>query len=131
MLQRYETLWEAGLVPEAGGNAVPGQAMAHDHRRILATGIARLRGKIKYRPLVFELMPPAFTLGQLQRTVEALAGRRLHKQNFRRLIEQQELVEETGRMATETGGRPAKLFRFRRALLVERAVAGTKLPLAR
>jgi hypothetical protein len=140
VLQRYETLWEAGLVPEAGGgNAMPGEApgqapgepMAHDHRRILATGIARLRGKIKYRPLVFELMPPAFTLGQLQRTVEALAGRRLHKQNFRRLIAQQELIEETGRMATETGGRPAKLFRFRRALLVERAVAGTKLPLAR
>jgi hypothetical protein len=131
VLQRYETLWEAGLVPEAGGQAAPGQPMAHDHRRILATGIARLRGKIKYRPLVFELMPPAFTLGQLQRSVEALAGRRLHKQNFRRLVEQQELVEETGRMATETGGRPAKLFRFRRALLAERAVAGTKLPLAR
>jgi len=131
VLQRYETLWEAGLVPEAGGNTAPGYGMAHDHRRILATGIARLRGKIKYRPLVFELMPPEFTLGQLQRSVEALAGRRLHKQNFRRLIEQQELVEETGRTMTETGGRPAKLFRFRRALLAERAVAGTKLPLAR
>lgn len=131
VLQRYETLWEAGLVPEASGNSAPGHPMAHDHRRILATGIARLRGKIKYRPVVFELMPPAFTLGQLQRTVEALAGRRLHKQNFRRLIEQQELVEETGAMATETGGRPAKLFRFRRVVQVERAVAGTKLPLAR
>ena len=70
--------------------------MTHDHRRILATGIARLRAKIKYRPVVFELMPPRFTLLQLQRTVEALAGRRLHKQNFRRLIEQQDLVEETG-----------------------------------
>lgn len=131
VLQRYETLWEAGLVAEAGGNTETGQSMAHDHRRILATGIARLRGKIKYRPVVFELMPPAFTLGQLQGTVEALAGRRLHKQNFRRLIEQQELVEETGGMATETGGRPAKLFRFRRTLLAERAVAGTKLPMAR
>jgi len=131
VLQRYETLWEAGMVPEAGGNTAPGHEMAHDHRRILATGIARLRGKIKYRPLVFELMPPEFTLGQLQRSVEALAGRRLHKQNFRRLIEQQELVEETGRTTAETGGRPAKLFRFRRALLAERAVAGTKLPLAR
>jgi hypothetical protein len=131
VLQRYETLWEAGLVPEADGDVAPGEPMAHDHRRILATGIARLRGKIKYRPVVFELMPPAFTLGQLQRTVEALAGRRLHKQNFRRLVEQQDLVEETGGMATETGGRPAKLFRFRRALLAERAVAGTKLPLAR
>ncbi len=131
VLQRYETLWEAGLVPEADGDVAPGEPMAHDHRRILATGIARLRGKIKYRPVVFELMPQSFSLGQLQRCVEALAGRRLHKQNFRRLVEQQELVEETGGMATETGGRPAKLFRFRRALLAERAVAGTKLPLAR
>lgn len=131
VLQRYETLWEAGLVPESGGAVVPGQQMAHDHRRILATGIARLRGKIKYRPVVFELMPPWFSLGQLQRAVEALAGRRLHKQNFRRLIEQQALVEETGGVATETGGRPAKLFRFRRAVIVERAMAGTKLPLAR
>jgi hypothetical protein len=131
VLQRYETLWEAGLVPESGGAIAPGEPMAHDHRRILATGIARLRGKIKYRPVVFELMPPWFSLGQLQRAVEALAGRRLHKQNFRRLIEQQDLVEETGGVATETGGRPAKLFRFRRAVVVERAMAGTKLPLAR
>ncbi len=130
VLQRYETLWEAGLVPESGGS-LPGEPMAHDHRRILATGIARLRGKIKYRPVVFELMPPAFTLGQLQGAMEALAGRRLHKQNFRRLVEQQELVEETGRMATETGGRPAKLFRFRREVVVERSVAGSKLPLVR
>ena len=63
--------------------------------------------------------------------MEALAGRLLHKQNFRRLIEQQDLVEETGEVATETGGRPAKLFRFRREVVAERAVAGTKLPLAR
>jgi hypothetical protein len=128
---RYETLWEAGLVPESGGHAAPGAPMAHDHRRILATGIARLRGKIKYRPVVFELMPAWFSLGQLQITVEALAGRRLHKQNFRRLVEQQELVEPTGRVETGTGGRPARLFRFRRAVLAARAVAGTKLPLAR
>jgi hypothetical protein len=130
-LQRYETLWEAGLVPEAGGSVAPGKPMTHDHRRILATAIARLRGKIKYRPVVFELMPPSFTLGGLQTAVEALAGRRLHKQNFRRLVEQQQLVEETGGVATETGGRPAKLFRFRREVLAERAAAGSKLPLAR
>ena len=111
VLQRYELLYEAGLVPEAGAAAQAGRrsgagrADAHDHRRILATGIARLRAKIKYRPVVFELMPPAFTLLQLQRAVEALAGRRLHKQNFRRLIEQQGLVEETGGMSAGTGGR--------------------------
>jgi hypothetical protein len=144
VLQRYELLWEAGLVPEgrdqAGGSSAvlsdalveaSGQPMRHDHRRILATGIARLRAKIKYRPVVFELMTPRFTLLQLQRAVEALGGRLLHKQNFRRLIDQQDLVEETGDVTTGTGGRPAKLFRFRREVLAERQVAGTKLPLVR
>ena len=105
--------------------------MALDHRRIAATGIARLRAKIKYRPVVFELLPPEFTLLQLQRTVEGIAGRLLHKQNFRRLIEQQDLVEDTGAISSGTGGRPAKLFRFRREILSERTVAGTKLPLSR
>jgi hypothetical protein len=142
VLQRYELLFEAGLIPEAlrgqsapplaGKEAVaaPGHSMILDHRRILATGIARLRAKIKYHPVVFELMPETFTLLQLQRCIEALAGRLLHKQNFRRLIEQQELVEETGEMSLETGGRPAKLFRFRRAVFAERAIAGSKLPIA-
>ncbi|MFX5801495.1 hypothetical protein ABTE09_20515, partial [Acinetobacter baumannii] len=60
-----------------------------------------------------------------------LAGHLLHKQNFRRLIEQQDLVEETGAISQDTGGRPAKLFRFRHEVLAERAVAGTKLPLSR
>ncbi|MDQ0467549.1 NUDIX hydrolase [Labrys wisconsinensis] len=138
VLQRYELMYEAELVPEALRRhperppaSLPGRPMAVDHRRILATGIARLRAKIKYRPVVFELMPPAFSLLQLQRCVEALAGRLVHKQNFRRLIEQQELVEETGETLADTGGRPAKLFRFRHAVLAERAVAGTKLPLSR
>ncbi|MGO6685867.1 NUDIX hydrolase [Rhizobium leguminosarum] len=132
-LQRYELLYEAGLVSEAGCGAEAnlGRAMFADHRRILATGIARLRAKIKYRPVVFELMPESFTLLRLQRTIEALAGLTLHKQNFRRLIEQQELVEETGGTESETGGRPAKLFRFRHTVLEERALAGTKLPLSR
>ena len=140
VLQRYELLWESGLAAEGRQDSTRpsdaltealGEPMRHDHRRILATGIARLRAKIKYRPVVFELMPPSFTLLQLQRTVEALAGRLLHKQNFRRLIDQQDLVEETGEVTAETGGRPAKLFRFRREILAERQVAGTKLPLVR
>ncbi len=139
VLQRYELLYEAGLVEEwhrrhAPGQlpqSLPGEPMAVDHRRILATGIARLRTKIKYRPVFFELMPDSFTLLTLQQTVEALAGRLLHKQNFRRLIDSQNLVEETGAMATETGGRPAKLFRFRGDVQDERAIAGTKLPLLR
>ena len=137
VLQRYELLYEAGLVREAARRRPlveplpPGERMNHDHRRILATGIARLRAKIKYRPIVFELMPPTFTLLQLQRAVEALAGRRLHKQNFRRLIEQHGLIEETGDMLSATGGRPAKLVRFRREVVLERGVIGSKLPLSR
>ena len=137
VLQRYELLYEAGLIAEArrgkpeGPAPVQGRSMSLDHRRILATGIARLRAKIKYHPVVFELMPDTFTLLQLQRCVEALAGRLVHKQNFRRLVEQQELVEETGQSSQETGGRPAKLFRFRREVLFERAIVGTKLPISR
>src|SRR5229473_2368507 len=137
VLERYELLYEAGLVAEAArdlgregttpGSSATGVAMASDHRRILATAIGRLRGKIKYRPVVFELMPPAFTLLQLQRTVEALAGVRLHKQNFRRLVEQQGLVEETGAMSARTGGRPARLVRFRREVLLERPTPGLRL----
>jgi hypothetical protein len=137
VLQRYELLYEARLVPEAGRARQPiaeplaGEPMRYDHRRILATGIARLRAKIKYRPVVFELMAPDFTLGQLQRAVEALAGRPLHKQNFRRQVEQQGLVEGTGAVSSGTGGRPGKLYRFRREILLERALAGSKLPITR
>jgi hypothetical protein len=134
VLQRYELLWEAGLIEEARREKagerkfIPGLAMPHDHRRILATGIARLRAKIKYRPVVFELMPPHFTLLQLQNTVEALAGLHLHKQNFRRLVQGQGLVEETDGVTHDRRGRPAKLYAFRSEVLRERAVAGTKLP---
>ena len=137
MLERYELLYEAGLIQERWrdlGRPTPpedgpvfGVPMAADHRRILATAIGRLRGKIKYRPVVFELMPPAFTLLQLQRTVEALSGVRLHKQNFRRLVEQQGLVEETGGISAATGGRPARLVRFRREVLLERPAPGLRL----
>ena len=137
-LYRYELLYEAGLAEEAARDRhltvhgwTLGQPMMGDHRRILATAITRLRSKIKYRPVVFELMASPFTLLQLQRTVEALAGRLINKPNFRRLVEQQELVEETGETSLETGGRPAKLYRFRHDVLDETAVAGTKLPLSR
>ena len=103
--------------------------MTHDHRRILATAIARLRAKIKYRPVVFELLPSTFTMLELQQAIEALGGQTLHKPNFRRLIEQQDLVEETGQVSAGLAGRPAKLFRFRPSVLEEREFSGTKLPL--
>jgi hypothetical protein len=135
VLQRYELLYEAGLVPESPiaseSLLAPGRRMLGDHRRVLATGLARLRAKISYRPVVFELLPAQFTLRQLQACVEALAGQQVHTQNFRRVVEQQELVEETGSTLAQTGGRPARLYRFRRQVLAERSVAGTKLPTSR
>jgi hypothetical protein len=138
VLDRYELLYEAGLVEEARRDGRPaalarqkvprlGVSMRFDHRRILATAIARLRAKLKYRPVVFELLPPEFTLTDLQRTVEAISGRHLHKQNFRRLVENGALVEPTGVMSTQTGGRPAALFRFRREVLQERPAPGLRV----
>lgn len=134
VLERYELLYEAGLVAEAARDGrprsakvkIPGVSMMFDHRRILATAIARLRGKMKYRPVVFELMPPSFTLLDLQRTVEAISGIRLHKQNFRRLVEDQGLVEGTGKFAPASRGRPAELFRFRRDVVRERPSPGLR-----
>ncbi|MGB2931765.1 MAG: NAD regulator [Methyloceanibacter sp.] len=138
VLERYELLYEAGLVTEAARDGrtsarqwdnLPelGRPMAFDHRRILATAMGRLRGKLKYRPLVFELLPPEFTLLDLQKTVEAISGTLLHKQNFRRLVEKGRLVEPTGNVSTKTGGRPAKLYRFRREVVLERPAPGLRV----
>jgi len=145
VLERFELLYEAGLVDEAARDgrknarrklALPeskqdvaalGEPMQHDHRRILATAIGRLRAKLKYRPVVFELMTDAFTLTELQRMVEAIMGGRLHKQNFRRLVEKGGLVEGTGQMTTKTGGRPAEQFRFRPEVVTERAAPGVRV----
>jgi hypothetical protein len=140
VLERYELLYEAGLVAEArrerreaapSGGPPLGEPMAVDHRRLLATALGRLRGKLKYRPVVFELLPAHFTLLRLQRVVEALAGARLHKQNFRRLVEKGGLVEGTGLVDTGTVGRPAELFRFRHEVLRERRAPGVGVPAAR
>ncbi len=138
VLDRYELLYEAGLVAEAATDGrsaaglwenIPelGRCMRHDHRRILATAMSRMRGKLKYRPLVFELLPALFTLYELQKTVEAISGTPLHKQNFRRLVEGGGLVEATGDMKKSTGGRPAKLFKFRHIALVERPSPGLRV----
>jgi hypothetical protein len=147
VLDRYELLYEAGLAPEAardlsrslGGapdepralSPAFGEPMISDHRRILATGLGRLRGKLKYRPVVFELMANEFTLSALQRAVEAISGASLHKQNFRRVVERTGLVEGLGRLDLDTGGRPAELFRFRREALSQRPAPGLSLPLLR
>jgi hypothetical protein len=138
VLERYELLYEAGLVAEAkadgreaaaswSGLPAVGLAMAFDHRRILATAISRLRSKLKYRPVIFELVPETFTLFELQRIVEAILGSFLHKQNFRRLVEAGGLVEPAGGESLHTGGRPARLYRFRPTVLLERPAPGVRV----
>ena len=127
----YQTVVEYS--EEAVGRLALELAQALVHAALNESGfdvdaaIARLRGKIKYRPVIFELMPPEFTLTDLQGTVEAIAGRHVHKQNFRRLVEGAELVEPTGSTEPATGGRPAAFFRFRRQVLEERPAPGLKV----
>ena len=141
-LERYEMLYELELVGESQGESRGessggsvderfGPIAALDHRRVLASAIGRVRGKLTYRPVVFELLPPTFTLSQLQRVVETLVGVLLHKQNFRRLVEGAGLVEGTGQRAADTGGRPAELFRFRREVVRERPTPGLGITLRR
>lgn len=156
-LERHELLYEAGLLREArrdagvaeptgmndvaivplrtdacetlhqNGSGNMGLALASDHRRMLAVALGRLRAKIKYRPIVFDLMDKTFTLYELQCTVEAVLGTPLHKQNFRRLVETTGLVEEVGDIRAKTGGRPAKLFRFRSHVVLERSAPGVRI----
>jgi len=133
-LDRYELLFEASLLPESNRSdktefvmqdPLQAKSMHLDHRRIAATALERIRGKLSYRPVVFELLPAKFTLLELQTVVEALSGERLHKQNFRRLVESAGLVVGTSEMAA-TKGRPAELFEFRREVLQERPRPGVR-----
>lgn len=138
VLDRYELLYEAGLAAEAANDGrraaqqwqdlpMLGLPMQYDHRRILATAMSRLRAKIKYRPVIFELMPETFTLFELQRRIEGILGSHLHKQNFRRLVASTGLVEPTGQMQSATGGRPAMAYRFRREVILERPATGVRV----
>jgi len=99
--------------------------------RGLAKGLGRIRGKLAYRPVVFELLPGEFALLRLQQVAEALSGTRLHKQNFRRLVMNAHLVEPIGRTTAVGRGRPAELFRFRREVLGEKLTVGLSRPTLR
>ncbi len=138
VLLRYEMLYEAGLIPEApsyqpnrlseNSSQTLGMPMYYDHRRVIATAISRLRAKIEYRPLIFGLMSEVFTLLQLQQSIEALSGVPLHKQNFRRLLDSQNLVLPTGESSSAQRGRPAKLYRFAHDIELQSLLMDSKLP---
>ncbi|MGE0767217.1 MAG: NAD regulator [Hyphomicrobiaceae bacterium] len=119
VVDRFDLLLEAGFVQQLAPPPLDPSDM-----RVVAAGLGRLRAKTRYRPVVFELLPFEFTLFELQRAVEAVLGPTLHKQNFRRLVEGTGLVEPTGEVRNNTGGRPAKTYRFRREVLLERPAPG-------
>jgi len=87
-------------------------ALAFDHESILATAFARIRGKIDYAPIGYELLPPAFTLSQLQKVHEAVLGRKLNKDSFRRRILASGQLQPTGESQQDVEHRPASLYRF-------------------
>ena len=138
-LERYELMYEAKLVLEAQRhdgardqqNGVAyrlGRPMISDHRRILATAIGRLRGKLRYRPVLFELTPKSFTLLQLQTITEAIVGFRFHKQNFRRSIENSRFVKRTDEAIRPASGRPAAVYNIDNIGLREKASSGVTIP---
>lgn len=82
------------------------------HRAILDAAVELVRHRIDQSPVAFRLLPPTFTLSELQSIYELLLGRRLHKASFRRALQAALLVEPTDEWRSEGRGRPAQLFRY-------------------
>ena len=97
--------------------------LAFDHAEVLEVALARLKGKVRYQPVGFELLPEQFTLGQLQRMYETILDRPLDKRNFRKKILGMDLLADTGEIQQDVAHRAARLYRFDKAkydALVER-----------
>ncbi|MFY1826972.1 NUDIX hydrolase [Myxococcus fulvus] len=86
--------------------------LAFDHADILNTALQRLKGKVRYQPIGFELLPPKFTLTQLQRLYEIVLERELDKRNFRKKILAMDLLEELDEVEQDVSHRAARLYRF-------------------
>src|SRR5436190_21069785 len=89
-----------------------GPKLAFDHAAILATALARLKGKVRYQPIGFELLPPKFTLSQLQHLYEAVLGTELDKRNFRKKVLSFGLLRPLKETQMSGRHRPAQLFHF-------------------
>jgi 8-oxo-dGTP diphosphatase len=111
---RIEVPWEGetgGPVEavDADGRELP---LAFDHADILGMAVKRIRGKLDYTPIGFQLLPDTFTLRRLQDVHATVLGRALNKDSFRRRMLATGLLEATGERETEVGHRPAELYRF-------------------
>ncbi len=94
----------------AGGGGVP--KLAFDHAKILDAARERLRSKVRYQPIGFELLPEKFTLTQLQRLYEIILGRELDKRNFRKKVASLDVLREHAEFAQDGPHRPARLHSF-------------------
>lgn len=88
--------------------------LAFDHDKILKMAHERLRGKVRYQPIGFELLPQKFTLRELQHLYEVVLDRELDKRNFRKKILGMEILEELDEVETDVAHRAARLYRFDR-----------------
>ena len=86
--------------------------LAFDHADVLAMALRRLKGKVRYQPIGFELLPPKFTLTQLQRLYEVILERELDKRNFRKKLLAMDLLEELDEVEQDVSHRAARLYRF-------------------
>lgn len=86
--------------------------LAFDHADILATALSRIRGKLTYAPIGFELLPQKFTIKQLQKLYEIVLGRKLDNRNFRKKIFAMNVLRELGEMQKGVPHRAARLYRF-------------------
>jgi len=91
-------------------NDVPN--LAFDHKQIFEAALDRLRGKVRYQPIGFELLPEKFTLRQLQHLYEIVLNRPLDKRNFRKKVLGMGIIKETNEIETDVAHRAARLFRF-------------------
>jgi len=87
-------------------------SLAFDHDRILETAFARLQGKVRYQPIGFELLPPKFTLTQLQKMYQKVLDRPLDKRNFRKKILSMGILQGLDEVETDVAHRAAQLYRF-------------------
>lgn len=113
---RLEVPWEGEEGGAVSARGVKGEALplAFDHAEILGMVVKRLRGKLDYSPIGFELMPERFTLAELQRVHETILGRAVNKDSFRRRMVASGMIEATGELQEVTTHRPAELFRWKR-----------------
>lgn len=87
-------------------------SLAFDHEEIVQKALERLKGKVRYQPIGFELLPPRFTLTQLQRLYETVLERELDKRNFRKKVLGMGFLEETDEVEQDVAHRAARLYRF-------------------